>query len=82
MNNKRIIGFSLIILSWIFWGLVIIVPFFKLGTGTNFVVIISLLAATNIFWLGAVLLGKEFAQKYRVLLKILNWRNRIEDQRL
>jgi hypothetical protein len=71
--KKQIIGFSLIILSWIFWGLIFMAPFFNLGTKTTAAAIIFLLIATNIFWLGAYLCGKEFAKKYRVLLKMINW---------
>lgn len=73
MKKSRIIGFSLIILSWVFWGMIIIVPFLKLGIKTTAVVLTILFIASNIFWVGAILIGKELAQKYRVWPRIKSW---------
>jgi len=75
MKKRRILGFSLIILSWIFWGLILVVPFLKLGIRTTATAITILFIASNIFWVGAILLGKELAQKYQVWPKIKRWLN-------
>jgi len=72
-NRIRILGFSLIILAWIFWGMIIAIPFLKLGLKTSAIAIAILLAGTNVFWIGAILVGKELMQKYNVWPKIKNW---------
>ena len=75
MNKKqsRILGFSLIILCWIFWGMIFVIPFLKLGLKTSAIAITILLIGTNVFWFGAILLGKEIIQKYQVWPKIKRW---------
>jgi hypothetical protein len=75
MKRSRILGISLIILSWVFWGMIIIVPFLKLGIKTKAVALTILFIASNIFWVGAILIGKELAQKYQVWPKIKRWLN-------
>jgi hypothetical protein len=70
MKKGQLIGFALIILSWIFWGLVFIVPFLKLGIKTTTLVVTVLLIATNIFWLGVFLSGKEVLAKFQIMQKI------------
>jgi hypothetical protein len=57
MKKKRILGLGLIFLSWIFWGLIIVIPFLKLDLQTKTIAISILLIASNIFWLGAILVG-------------------------
>ena len=65
MNRKfsRILGFSMIIFSWMIWGVILVLPFFKLTLIQYAVVYPILLAATNIFWVGAALVGKVILQK-------------------
>jgi hypothetical protein len=70
MKKGQLIGFALIILSWIFWGLVFIIPFLKLGIKTTALAVTSLLIATNIFWLGVFLSGKEVLAKFQIMQKI------------
>jgi hypothetical protein len=70
MKKGQLIGFALIILSWIFWGLVFIVPFLKLGIKTTTLAVTLLLIATNIFWLGVFLSGKEVLAKFQIMQKI------------
>ena len=72
-NKIRILGFSLIILTWIFWGLIILIPFLKLGLKTSAILISILLIGTNIFYIGVFLVGKELMQKYNVWPKIKSW---------
>ena len=69
----QIIGISLILLSWVFWGMILIIPFLKLGVKRSAIAITVLLIGTNAFWAGAILVGKEFMQKYQVWPKIKRW---------
>ena len=72
MKNKttRILGIMLILLSWFFWGIIIILPLFKLTLKQYAIVYPVLLIATNIFWVGATLVGKELLLKYQILPKL------------
>ncbi len=63
----RILGISLIILTWIIWGVIFILPFFKLTLTQYAIAYPVLLAATNLFWVGAALVGKELIQKYNIM---------------
>ncbi|MCX6250219.1 MAG: transporter suffix domain-containing protein [Bacteroidetes bacterium] len=79
MKHKftRILGVSLIILTWIIWGMIFILPFFKLTLAQYAIAYPVLLAATNIFWIGAALVGKELIQKYNLLSKVKSWFKRL-----
>ncbi len=70
MKRNQILGISLIILSWIFWAMIIAVPFLKLGIGTTAVAITILYIASNVFWVGIVLVGNEYLQKYKLWPKL------------
>jgi hypothetical protein len=72
-NKLRILGFGMIFLAWIFWGLIILIPFLKLGVKTSAAVIAILLIGTNVFWVGAALVGKELVQKYNIWPRIRSW---------
>jgi len=78
MNRKflRILGVSLIILTWIIWGVIFILPFLKLTIKQYAIAYPILLAATSIFWVGAALVGKELIQKYNLLSKLKKWLKR------
>jgi len=75
MKNRftKALGISLIIFSWILWGVIFILPFFKLSKAQYEIIYPVILIATNIFWVGAILVGKEYAKKYAILLKIKTW---------
>jgi hypothetical protein len=73
MTKTQILGLGIIILSWIFWGFIIIIPFLKLDLQTKTIAITILLIASNIFWLGAILVGNEFLQKYQIWHRLMNW---------
>jgi len=45
-------------------------PFFKLTIKQYAIAYPILLVATNIFWIGAALVGKELIQKYNFLSKV------------
>ncbi|MFZ4562333.1 MAG: hypothetical protein ACOYNU_03050 [Bacteroidales bacterium] len=72
----RIIGFSLIVLSWILWAVIIFLPFFKLTLTQYAVVYPVILASTNIFWVGVAMTGKQFIQKFNIVSKVKNWLKR------
>jgi predicted membrane protein len=78
MNSKvqRILGISLILLTWVFWAMIFIIPFMKLGVKFSAVLITALLIGTNAFWLGIFLVGKEFAKKFQVKAKLTKWFHR------
>lgn len=80
----KVLGISLIIFSWILWGVIFILPFLKLSKTQYEIIYPVILIATNIFWVGAILVGKEFAKKYDILLKIKTWfkglRNKKDEQ--
>jgi len=72
MNRKfsRIIGLSLIVFSWILWVAIFLLPFFKLTLTQYAIVYPIILTATNIFWVGAALVGKGFIQNFNILSKV------------
>jgi len=65
LNKIQILGIGLILLSYIFWGLIFIIPFLKLGLKTSSIAISVLLISSNIFWLGVFLAGKELLMKFK-----------------
>jgi hypothetical protein len=75
MNSKaqRILGISLIVLTWVFWGIIFVIPFLKLGVRLSAVLIAALLIGTNAFWIGIFLVGKEYAKKFHVMSKLKKW---------
>jgi len=83
MKHKyiRILGVSLIIFSWIIWGVIFILPFFKLTLTQYAIAYPVLLAATSIFWVGAALVGKEIIQKYNLLSKVKKWFKRLSKKK-
>jgi predicted membrane channel-forming protein YqfA (hemolysin III family) len=78
MSSKlqRILGFGLIFLTWIFWGMIFVIPFLKLGIRLSAILITALLIATNTFWVGIFFLGKEYAEKFSVWPKLKKWFHR------
>ena len=77
----RILGISLIVFTWIIWGVIIILPFLKLSLKQYAIAYPVLLAATNIFWVGAALVGKELIQKYNLLSKVKTWFKRLSKKK-
>ncbi|MFZ4523151.1 MAG: transporter suffix domain-containing protein [Bacteroidales bacterium] len=70
---SRRLGLSLIILSWILWGVIFVLPFCKLTLNQYAIFYPVLLVSTNIFWIGAALVGREIVQKFNVLTKVKIW---------
>ena len=75
MSSKlqRILGISLILLTWAFWAMIFIIPFLKLGVKLSAILITALLIGTNAFWVGIFLLGKEYAEKFHVMARLKKW---------
>jgi VIT1/CCC1 family predicted Fe2+/Mn2+ transporter len=73
LKKTQILGFVLIVLSWVFWGLILVVPFLELGLRTTSLAITILLIGSNIFWFGAILAGKELMPKIKLWIKNKIW---------
>jgi hypothetical protein len=75
MSSKlqRILGFGLIFLTWIFWGMIFVIPFLKLGVKLSAILITILLIGTNAFYVGLFLLGKEYAEKFKIRARLKKW---------
>jgi hypothetical protein len=56
-------------LSYIFWGFIIVIPFLKLGFKTTSLAISILFICSNIFWLGVFPAGKELLVKLKIWFK-------------
>ena len=67
------LGLGLIIISFLPWLIIaVIVPFLPISLGQKGLLIPALLILAEVlFWLGALLVGKEVVQKYR---RYLNFR--------
>jgi hypothetical protein len=73
LNKIQILGIGLIVLSYIFWGLIFIIPLLKLGLKTTSITISVLFIGSNIFWLGVFLAGKELLVKFKIWFRNKNW---------
>jgi len=69
----RVLGVSLIVFSWILWGVIFVLPFIKLTFSQYAIVYPVILVSTNIFWIGAALVGKELVRKFNILKKVRIW---------
>jgi hypothetical protein len=65
----------MILLTWVFWGIIFVIPFLKLGIRNSAMLITGLLIATNLFWVGIFLVGKEYARKFQIMAKLKKWFN-------
>jgi len=75
MNLKftRVLGVSLIVGSWGLWGILLALPFMKLTITQYAIAGPAILVSTNIFWIGAALVGKDLILKYNILGRIKVW---------
>ncbi|MBP7331799.1 MAG: hypothetical protein BWY65_00798 [Firmicutes bacterium ADurb.Bin373] len=70
----RKIGLLLIILSFVFYGGLLLVPFTPYAAGTKAVISSALVVSGEAsFWLGALILGKELVSKYKRYLNPVWW---------
>lgn len=67
-------GMVLLILAVVCWIIALIVPFTPFTIGIKTVVVtISIIIGEILFWVGAVLVGKEVVTKYKHYLNPKNW---------
>ena len=73
-NKWKKAGLILTVLSFAFYGAILLVPFTLFQTKAK-IVLSSVLAIFGevSFWVGAVILGKDFVAKYRRFFNPLNW---------
>lgn len=71
---KRRLGIALFILSFVFYGLLLLVPFITISTESKVAFSAAMvLLGEGSFWLSVILLGREAIEKYRRV----NWRSRL-----
>ncbi|MDA3954434.1 MAG: transporter suffix domain-containing protein [Bacteroidales bacterium] len=74
MNWKIRLGIGLILLSGVFFGLMLIFPFMNLEGKTKIALSTAALIAMEVsFWVGGLLVGKELFIKYKSYLNPKNW---------
>ncbi|MBY6037764.1 transporter suffix domain-containing protein [Fictibacillus nanhaiensis] len=62
---KKKAGIVLIVLSFVLWIFIPIVPFLSLSTGMKTAIVSGLFIAGEVtFWLGALLAGKDIVKKF------------------
>ena len=73
-SKHRKLGIVLIVLSFILYGFILLVPFISYSTGIK-VTISSILAILGeiSFWVGGIILGKEVIARYKNYLNPFSW---------
>lgn len=75
---KRWLGVALFILSFVFYGCLLLVPFLPLSLEDKTTLsVLLVISGESSFWLSAIILGKEMIEKFRTR----KWRSWIERQR-
>ncbi len=74
MNWSKRIGLFLVLMSFVFYGLIPVLPFLPLSTSTKVTAapVLALLGEL-VFWPGGILLGKEVVARYKSYLNPCNW---------
>jgi len=73
-KTTRVIGIVLFVLSWVLWILIPCVYLFSISVWWKATIGGTLFIAAEIaFWVGSVLLGKEFLEKIRKIPSIKDW---------
>ncbi|GLC89597.1 transporter suffix domain-containing protein [Lysinibacillus piscis] len=69
------IGMGLLIISLSLWLVPVVTPFLPIATATKAGIIVGvIIVAEVLFWLGALLVGKEVASKIKSYFNPKNWR--------
>ncbi|MGE7602346.1 transporter suffix domain-containing protein [Peribacillus sp. NPDC097675] len=69
------IGMVLLILALLTWIIPVVAPFTPFSTNTKTIVVAgAIIIAEVMFWVGAILVGKEVAAKFKGYLNPKNWR--------
>ena len=76
-SNKSLlkkIGIALVILSCVLYGGLFVVPFIPCSVAAKAIISTSLVISGEAsFWIGGIILGKEFVSKYRYYFNPINW---------
>ena len=74
LSKPRKLGISLVILSFILYGFILLVPFIPYSTSIK-VTISSVLAILGeiSFWVGGIILGKEVIARYKKYISPFSW---------
>ena len=77
------IGIGLLIISVLSWLIPLIIPFTDFPTKVKAGIITGgLIFAEVMFWVGALLVGKEVAAKFKSYLNPINWKKKQEHNRV
>ena len=75
------IGMVLLALSLLTWLIPVVAPFTSFSTNTKAMIIGgAIIIAEIMFWIGAILVGKEVAARYKGYLHPKNWRKKREGE--
>ncbi|ACV61656.1 hypothetical protein Dtox_0746 [Desulfofarcimen acetoxidans DSM 771] len=67
-------GIGLVVLSFILYGLILLIPFVSFSTGIKVTISTVLVVLGEIsFWVGGIILGKEVISRYKKFLNPINW---------
>ena len=73
---KRQLGFFLILLSFLFYGSLLLVPFISLSSEHKLLLSTAIvILGESSFWVAAILLGKELVSKYQNI----DWISKIKE---
>lgn len=73
-NLLKKIGILLIVLSFVFYGLILLIPLLSATLKTKTFLTTTLVVIGEIsFWSGGLILGKEVVNKYRSFFNPKNW---------
>lgn len=74
----RILGIILIIFSFILYAIILYIPFTPFSPATKGIICTILIITREIsFWLGVVILGKEFVTRYLRYINVMPWLKKI-----
>ncbi|MGE7661159.1 transporter suffix domain-containing protein [Peribacillus sp. NPDC097197] len=75
------IGMFLLMLSLLTWLIPVVAPFTPFSTNIKAMIIGgAIIIAEIMFWVGAILVGKEVAARYKSYLHPKNWRKKREGE--
>jgi predicted membrane channel-forming protein YqfA (hemolysin III family) len=73
MMYKKL-GLLLVILSFVLYGFIFLLPFLNAQASTKvWITTILVFAGEASFWLGGIILGREFVKKYRQFFNPKKW---------
>lgn len=73
-KGLRNLGISLVALSFILYGGLMLIPFTPYPVGTKAAISTGLIISGELsFWLGGIILGRELVKKYRDYFNPLRW---------